>query len=316
MNEENARIYRRHLPKCKFSRVKDSWSMLRCNCPIYGDGYIDGKRVLRKSLDTRNQAIASMRLSELMARYGDREVAVAEPKSEPKSISAAIEAFLAQHGTIDEKGYHRHSVGFPTYRKYRNSLRKLETFCLEKSIRDLSDVRLEQLDDFRAGRAIGRRTDRNELQVFRKFWTFCVRRKWVRENVAKDADAPKNIPDNEIVPYTPLEESRILSACDSFGRSPYERLRAKAMTQIHRFTALAISDVATLERSRVEWDKGRGYWKVMVRRQKTGTPVFLPIPNEVKMALDALPAPRGAAIDSPFFFWNGVTSKRAVVGIA
>lgn len=56
--------------------------------------------------------------------------------------------------------------------------------------------------------------------------------------------------------------------------------------------------------------------KVMVRRQKTGTPVFLPIPDEVKMALDALPLPQKAASDCPYFFWNGETSKRAVVGIA
>src|ERR1019366_2555192 len=79
---------------------------------------------------------------------------------------------------------------------------------------------------------------------------------------------------------------------------------------------LAISDVATLERSRVEWDEIRLRWKVMVRRLKTGPQVFLPIPDEVKMALDALPLPQRASADCPFFFWNGVTSKRAVVGIA
>jgi hypothetical protein len=64
MNEANARIYRRHRPKCKFFGVKDSWLMLNCNCPLYGDGYVEGKRVLRKSLDTRNQATASKRLGE------------------------------------------------------------------------------------------------------------------------------------------------------------------------------------------------------------------------------------------------------------
>jgi site-specific recombinase XerD len=316
MNEENARIYRRHRPKCKFFGVKDSWSMLNCNCPLYGDGYVNGKRVLRKSLDTRNQATASKRLGELMARCGGDPGGAAEPKPEGKSISAAIEAFLAQHGTIDKDGYHRILVAFSTYRKYRNSLRKLEEFSSKNSIRDLCDLGLEQLDAFRTTRGIKPKTYRNELQCLRKFWTFCVKRKWVLENVAKDVDAPKNLPDNEIVPYTPLEESRILSACDSFGRNPYERLRAKAMMQIHRFTGLAISDVATLERHRVEWDEPRRYWKVMVRRQKQGAKVFLPIPAEVKMALDALPAPRKAAVDCPFFFWNGVTSRRAVVGIA
>jgi hypothetical protein len=206
-----------------------------------------------------------------MSQYGDSGIA-AEPKFDGKSISAAIEAFLAQHGTEEKDGYHRHLVGFSTYRKYRNPLRKLESFCQANSIQNIKDLGLEQLDAFRAGRIIGARTNRNELQVFRKFWTFCLKRKWVLENVAKDVDAPKNIPENKIQPYTPLEESRILTACDTFGRTPYERLRAKAMTQLHRFTALAISDVATLERSRVEWDKPSRCWRVMVRRLKTSSP--------------------------------------------
>ncbi len=36
----------------------------------------------------------------------------------------------------------------------------------------------------------------------------------------------------------------------------------------------------------------------------------------MKLALDALPRPRKAPEDCPFFFWNGVTSERALVGIA
>ena len=36
----------------------------------------------------------------------------------------------------------------------------------------------------------------------------------------------------------------------------------------------------------------------------------------MKLALDMLPLPRNAAQDCPFYFWNGETSRRAVVGIA
>jgi integrase len=43
--------------------------------------------------------------------------------------------------------------------------------------------------------------------------------------------------------------------------------------------------------------------------------VFLPIPESLKLVLDALPLPRNAAQDCPYYFWNGHTSKRAVVGI-
>ena len=53
-----------------------------------------------------------------------------------------------------------------------------------------------------------------------------------------------------------------------------------------------------------------------MRTQKTGDPVHLPIPENVKLALAALPLPRNAAADCPYYFWNGQTSHRAVVGIA
>jgi site-specific recombinase XerD len=36
----------------------------------------------------------------------------------------------------------------------------------------------------------------------------------------------------------------------------------------------------------------------------------------LKLILDALPVPRNGAQDCPYFFWNGETSRRAVVGIA
>jgi site-specific recombinase XerD len=36
----------------------------------------------------------------------------------------------------------------------------------------------------------------------------------------------------------------------------------------------------------------------------------------LKVLLDALPLPRNAPQDWPYYFWNGVTSRRSVVGIA
>jgi integrase len=44
--------------------------------------------------------------------------------------------------------------------------------------------------------------------------------------------------------------------------------------------------------------------------------VFLPIPDELKQALEELPHPRGAGETPEYFFWNGIASRRAVVGIA
>ena len=52
-------------------------------------------------------------------------------------------------------------------------------------------------------------------------------------------------------PYTLEEVTRIIAACQTFGKAPYERLRAHAMLLLMRRYGLRVSDVATLERDRV-----------------------------------------------------------------
>lgn len=74
--------------------------------------------------------------------------------------------------------------------------------------------------------------------------------------------------------------------------------------------------MCTLERERVSWDAGVGQWRVMVRTRKTGESVYLPIPQSLEVALDAVPLPRNGPRDCAFLFWNGHTSPRAVVGTA
>jgi integrase len=88
------------------------------------------------------------------------------------------------------------------------------------------------------------------------------------------------------------------------------------MVLLLRHTALRISDVCTMWKDAVTWDPERSTWRVFIRTQKSGEPVFLPIPDGLKLVLDALPLPRNAPEDCPYFFWNGHTSRRAVVGIA
>jgi hypothetical protein len=162
MRETRARIYRRHRARCKFFGVEDSWAMLACNCPLYGDGYIGGKRVLRKSLDTRNQAVASKKIADLMAEY--------EPKpsgqvSSAKPISEAVEAFLGHHGTIQD-GVFKGRIQFSTYRKYRGLLRCLQDFFQERGQINIGEVGLGELDTYKISRHVAPKAWGNELQLF------------------------------------------------------------------------------------------------------------------------------------------------------
>jgi integrase/recombinase XerC len=187
----------------------------------------------------------------------------------------------------------------------------------------LADVTVDVLEGYRRSRVVKPITWKVELQALRTFFAFCVRRKWLAANPALELRSPRNVKPNEVVPYTFQDEALILAACDHLGGTKYQRAeaayecrRARAMVLILRHTALRVSDVCTLRRDAISWDEESKTWRLLLRTQKSGEPVYLPVPSDLKFALDALPPPRKAPLDCPCYFWNGVTSKRAVVGIA
>ena len=280
-------LWRRHTPKCPHR--KKGRRHIKCKCPIWVDGELHGKR-FRRSTGVRDWQRAL------------KKVAAWESPDLPtvKSISKAVEAFLA----------HCRDLASSTRRKYTNVMRKLEAFCEGESISTMAELSVEVLDRYRAARDIGRITAVKELQTLRQFFAFCVQRRWISENLAKRIKPPSNAKPAPVEPYSASEVAAILSACDEFGRTSYERLRARAMILLFRYTGLRISDVATLERRRVR----DGH--VILHTQKTGGLVLLPVPTEVEEVLLTLPPPRGSQVGCPYFFWNGLTSRRSVVGIA
>lgn len=246
------------------------------------------------------------------------------PASKVRTLRDAVDRFLRSHGVVRSNGeYTKIDIEFSSYRKYRTKLNLLCSFCDRESIADLEDINLDVLEDYRRSREISQVTWKVELQALRTFLGYCVQHKWIVSNPAKEIKSPRNLRPNDVIPYTLSEEAEILAACERIGgamykraAAVYERLRAKAMILLLRHTALRISDVATLKKSAVTWDPECKRWRVFVRTQKSGEPVFLPIPEHVKMALELQPPPRNAALDCPYYFWNGITSRRAVVGIA
>ena len=82
------------------------------------------------------------------------------------------------------------------------------------------------------------------------------------------------------------------------------------MILVLRYTALRIGDVALLARDRISRDGDR--WRIFLRTEKSGQPVFLPVPADMKAALDALPVPKGADGECRYFFWSGVGSEKAM----
>ena len=136
---------------------------------------------------------------------------------------------------------------------------------------------------------------------------------YCKDNVASKVRGPRISSPNDVVPYTPEEVDRIIAATQEFGRNQYERRRAKAIILVLRFTALRISDVAALRRDRITKEDGR--WVIFIRATKNNEQIYLPIPREMKEALDNVPTPRGAAPDGPYYFWSGKSTKRSNVGV-
>jgi site-specific recombinase XerD len=244
---------------------------------------LNGKRVLRQSLGTRD-----------MARARKKAVALeASDATVYKPIKEAAAAFLA----------HRKSDGLAetSISKYRNVLDKLIEFCEAEEIDSVEEIKTEVLDGFRAGRKLAPLTASKELETLRVFLGFCVDRNWAKENAAKKIKLPRNIKPTEVVPFTLSEVADIVKACDTFGKTTYERLRVRAMILTLRYTALRIGDVSMLERDRISRDGDR--WRIFIRTEKSGQPVFLPVPPDMKAALDCVPVPTRNP-KSRYFFWN------------
>jgi site-specific recombinase XerD len=329
----NSELYpfRRHLEPCRFfgpggRKVRVD----QCRCPFHVDGIHHGERV-RQSLKTRSRQRADRKLSDLVreldAKREQQEArersGLAESESAEKTLRQAIDRFLGGKGIIKPDGAYQGDVERSTYRKYATSLNFLSAFCVKRDITLLNRVDLESLEDFRRTRKIRSVTWKTERQTLVTFFSYCVKRKWITSNPARELESPRNLKPNEIVPFTLPEESQILTACDQIGGGKYnrsgaryEQLRARAMALLLRSTALRISDVAMFPKDAVSWDADGNTWRVRLRTQKSGEPVYLPIPEALKLALDAVPLPRNAAQDCAYYFWNGLTSRRAVVGIA
>jgi integrase len=181
----------------------------------------------------------------------------------------------------------------------------LAKFCKTESIESLAELTPESLGRFRAARTLAPITAAKELEIFRIFLGFCQDRDWTRQNVARKIKMPRHL--KPVVPFTAIEVAAILDACDRVGRSSYERIRVRAIVLTLRYTALRIGDVSLLARDRISRDGDR--WRIFLRTEKSGQPVFLPIPEEMKAALDAVPGPQ-RKLDSRYHFWNSIGKEK------
>lgn len=301
-------LWRRHLKACPHRTEGRLYT--KCPCPIWCDGDVDGERV-RKTMDTRDWGRAMRNLGKIEdPSYGLRPCVQAgcnemvETGRCPRHTCEIPRAIASYHDTHQD-------AAESTKRSRRRALRYLEEFAAARGIDTVDQIELEHLNAFRTARPISARTWTKELEILRHFFRFCVQNDWILKSYADLVPMPKNLQVADREPYSPNEVARIIAACDQLGKGAYERLRARAMVLLLRYTALRISDVATMERNRIQGGE------IFVRTTKNGKQVRLPLHSDLQAALAILPMPRGA--DGPacqYLFWSGHGSRRAFITVA
>jgi site-specific recombinase XerD len=297
------RLYRRHGTKCRFHETTDAFSKTNCRCPIYVDGGARGKDA-RKSMNTRDWARAESRLRKMQ-----------EAKEVGKSVITVADACDAFLGDC-----HRRNLKPNTIHRYEKTLQHLREFCASQDICLIAEVDQAVLLLFQNARelppeeeggnptALEPSTIRNELQTLRGFFRFLVDQDHAERNFAKKLRPPKESR-RPTLPFSQVDIEALIEAANTLAddnpriREKTQK-RAVAVLMTMLYSGLRISDVATLERKRINLKDGG----LLLRMEKTGEPVYVKLGRPSIDALAALPG------DGPFFFWSGQSVPATAIG--
>jgi len=113
---------------------------------------------------------------------------------------------------------------------------------------------------------------------------------------------PPKVSQRPTLPFEDAEIDRVLAAADELAGWGSFGPKARAMVLLLRYSGLRIQDAACLERRRLK--DGR----LFLYTQKTGTPVYCPLPPTAITALESVP--NGHA---DYVFWNGRSERETTV---
>jgi integrase/recombinase XerD len=260
-------LYRRHRAKCPH---RDDRYYRKCRCAVWCEGTVKGDYI-RRSLKTRSWECGEQSKRDI---ENEKEPA-ATPPSIP-SVGSAVEKFLmdAEHGR---------RLTPATIKKYRVLTSQLVEFASNRGVQDLSRIDVDFTREFRASWKDGAISSVKKLERLRAFFRFCVLSSWLDTNPAASV-APPVVKSPPTLPFTDKEVTAILKqATDD---------RWHALIQVLRWSGLRIGDAMRLTEDK--FDRNR----LFLRTAKTGTNVFVPLPQFVIAELQSLPRYGG------YLFWK------------
>ena len=226
-------------------------------------------------------------------------MAVVRPDRRPQAGAAdrhlAIEKFLEEAEV--------RNLAATTIKKRRELLEgKLLPFCTRRGHRQLRDLTVERLREFRPDWKYSPLSAAKRLEYLRAFLRFCVEAGWIERNPAS-ALKPTKVPHKPTLPYTDAEVDRLLEAARAlvgFGRyGP----RIEPMILLLRYSGLRMQDAACLER-----DASR-------RRQALPLPAEDGYPGLLSVAGRRCPEADGpgSTPNERYFFYDGTSQPESMV---
>ena len=268
-------LYRRHLAEC--SHARDRFYKRCRTCPMWIQGVVDG-RSIRRSLKTASWE----RAEELKRQIEDRaRPAIDEP---PITIEEALSRFLAD--------CQARNLNYSTLNKYRHLNRELLSFSKKNGYRTLRELDARAARDFRNSWKLGPGTSAKELERLRAFFRYSVDSDLIEKNPAKTI-RPPIVKSRPREPFSETDQAKMLLWSNHpTWSAPEEKQNVLAphpktpiFLKLLLFSALRITDAATLEKDRIQDGK------LFLYAAKNGRPVRVPLPPDLVKDLEAIPGP-------------------------
>lgn len=311
-------IFVRHSRDCRY---RGDESYRGCRCSKHLRWRIDGRQV-RQSARTRLWRVAEERRRQLEAKFATDAESAAAIKIESKertTIRRAVELFITDKKS---EGMSAGVVG-----KYDRELGRFEEFLTRRGKFLPHEITAEDLTEYRAGwhRLYESSQTRGKVQErLKAFLKYCYNARLIdRVPTLKSIkiDAAPTLPLTEkeyqkLLDTIPASFPDVITIPGSGKVKAYTRAaavknragRIRALVQLMRWSGLAITDAVTLERSELFRDEGKGLWRVVTSRQKTGTHVSVPLPEDVAAELLAVKNE-----NKRYVFWSGSGTARTAV---
>lgn len=271
-------VFRRHTADCEFfGKPRNARGSRHCKnrCPLWVQGSLGGEYV-RKSLNLEAwEAAAGL----VRAWEASGQIGVVRPQI---PLREAVAKYVDD---VYARGLSAESV-----KKLRDAVERLFLgFCAHHGCRLLTHVNVDDIREYRnyLVKKYAASSAQSRLEYVRGFLRFCQHSGWITTNPAAVVKPPRS-KSAPTLPFEDEEVARMLEAAETFTSKGVfgagNKQRVRAMLLLLRYSGLRISDAATLERARV---KGT---KVFLYTQKTGTAVWVPLPQFVVEALNGSPS--------------------------